>query len=387
MGLRWDKLFEMTKVAERREEGNAEPVPDERQIREDTPCSEMLQLARQLIEKNERSRAEKILLALQSKREIDESSLKESCGLLEKIGNYEAAYNGYEMIRSINPSAAYPLYSIGRILEIEGRLSEALDYHRQAVEREPGNPECYFRMGIAYTKSHQYTKAEKSYRQAIILDPTHSKSYTNLGYILDMHGKQDVAMQQFLKAVQYNPKSAEAHFNLGALYGEEGNKEQAINEFRIGLEISPRCVEGRYNLALALINEGQYDEAMEEFRKIIKLEADNVNALFYLGFLYYRKGVYKKALKYLKKASELNPGNAKILFYTGECLNNLEQPGEAVDYYKEVININPEDRKAYFSLAVTYEKRGELEKARECYRNAARAPRPKAVTEQREIIE
>ena len=261
--LRWDKLLEMA-----RGEWGEDKVENSRlkkkYERGEAAPEDLIELAKLYLESKRPKKCEEVLASLLSVRDVPEDILKEACALLERIGSYERAFEGYRMMSELNISSALPIYRMGKIFEMQGRLGEAIEMHKRAIEIEPDNPECYYRLGVAYTKNHQYEEAEEQYRKAIAIDPTHYKSYTNLGYILDLRGKRNAALQQFRKAVQYNPKSAEVHFNLGALYGEEGQNELAIKEFRIGLEIDPSSIEGRYNLGLALMNEGFLDDAADD---------------------------------------------------------------------------------------------------------------------------
>ena len=290
--------------------------------------------------------------------------------MFERMGKYELAPQGYRRIDGMGRQRGASPLQDGRF-ELQGRFDEAVSFHVRAIEREPDNPECYYRLGVAFTKSRRYGDAEKMYRQAIATDPTHSKSYTNLGYILDLSGAAAPRFSSSARWCSTIPATPRLISTSERSTGKKGQGagDQGIEE--IGLEIDPSSVEGHYNLGLALVDEKMLDDAAGEFRKILKLESDNVNALFYLGFIYYRKGVYGKSLRYLEQAARLNLGNATILYYVGECFNRLEQPQKAIEYFKKVTEINPDDSKVHFGLGISYEKQDDKRKARECYRMAA----------------
>ena len=186
-GERGEENKELARLTAKFDSGSARP-------------EEVLELAERLLRGKNTKKGENVLMQLIAAPESDEHMIQEACELLEDVGSYEVALDGYRKISEMNSRRALPVYRMGRLLEMQGRIEEAIRLHKQAIALEEDNPECYYRLGVAYTKNHQYEEAETQYGKAISIDPTHSKSYTNLGYILDLQGKRESAFLQFRKA-------------------------------------------------------------------------------------------------------------------------------------------------------------------------------------------
>lgn len=93
-----------------------------------------------------------------------------------------------------------------------------------------------------------------------------------------------------------------------------------------------------YDRGRELYEEGKYDEAEWLLREVIKIKPDYADVLNKLGLIASLKDDYDAAVDYLKKALELNPS------YTEASLN----------------------------LAITYNERGEIDKAQEVFANASK---------------
>ena len=126
MKLRWDKLLEFTR---------AETKEDSREIARlrrkydsgEADVEEILELARHFIHKKETKSSERLLNELLTHPEIDESALYEVCSLFERAGNYDAAYTGYQKYSELSDQDAMPFYRMGRLLEMQGKLDDAID--------------------------------------------------------------------------------------------------------------------------------------------------------------------------------------------------------------------------------------------------------------------
>jgi tetratricopeptide (TPR) repeat protein len=175
MGLRWEKLLEFTRGEVREESREIARLKRKSSLGE-ADVEEVLELAELYLRKRNSPKAEICLRDVIVHDEADEEEILEACNMFERMGKYNLALEGYRRIDGMGDCEALPLYRMGRLLELQGRFDEAVRFHMKAMEREPDNPECYYRLGVAYTKSRRYTEAEKMYRQAIATDPTSRSS-------------------------------------------------------------------------------------------------------------------------------------------------------------------------------------------------------------------
>ena len=155
MKLRWDKLLEFTR-AEVKDDSRETVRLKRRYDSGEADVEEILDLAKHLIYKKEHRNSERLLNELLNHPDIEESALFDVCSLFERAGNYDAAYIGYQRFSELSDQDAMPLYRMGRLLEMQGKLDEAIELHYRALSLEPENPECYYRLGVAFTKSRRF---------------------------------------------------------------------------------------------------------------------------------------------------------------------------------------------------------------------------------------
>ena len=158
--LRWDKLMELAR-GEPNEDSREVSRLKKRYTQGSARPDEILELAHHNLKARNSKACEDLLGALLTIDDLDEFILREACMMLESIGRYDLAMDGYKMLHALVPDIALPVYMTGRLKEIQGRFDEAIETHQRAISIEPDNPECYYRLGVAYTKIHMFDEAEQ----------------------------------------------------------------------------------------------------------------------------------------------------------------------------------------------------------------------------------
>jgi len=131
--------------------------------------------------------------------------------------------------------------NLGNVLGSEGRLDEAIEYYRKAVQAQPDFFKAHFNLGNA---------------------------------LLYGKGQRDEAIAHYQKALKIKPDFAEGHCDLGDAFFFSGRLDEAIAEYRRTLEINPDIAGAHYNLASALHRKGRFDEAKLHYQKALKLKPD-----------------------------------------------------------------------------------------------------------------
>lgn len=111
--------------------------------------------------------------------------------------------NDFNALLDIDPEAAASMFSAGLEAYGQGRMAEALELYRQAIDKDPSNPEYYAALGRALLES---------------APP-------------DLHG----AMTAFLEAVKLSPDLPKYHFNLGQVYEARGESDTAVGAYEEAL--------------------------------------------------------------------------------------------------------------------------------------------------------
>ncbi|MBU2490690.1 MAG: tetratricopeptide repeat protein [Proteobacteria bacterium] len=134
--------------------------------------------------------------------------------------------------------------NLGIALQKLGRLDEALEQHRLAVELAPGFAKVHLNYGIALALAQRPEEAEAQYRSAIAI----------------------------------NPRGFEAHHNLGLLYGKAGRYQESLEEFTRAVNLAPGTENSWFFMGQTLARMGRYGEAVEVFARVLELNPNNHKA-------------------------------------------------------------------------------------------------------------
>ena len=148
---------------------------------------------------------------------------------------------------------------------------------QDTVRKRPGNWRAQHNLGRALEREEKLEEAIQSYRQAIRLKPDSVQAYNSLGATLARQGKGEEAIESYRHALGIDPNAADVHSNLGVALGRLGRVEEARKEFEEAIRINPNAADAHNNLGMALGQLGRLEEAREEFEKAIGIEPDNAS--------------------------------------------------------------------------------------------------------------
>ncbi len=148
----------------------------------------------------------------------------DSAALWYHLGQQAIRQDAWEEAAALVAMAARRDSRSGRYLsalcEIQrrrGRIADALEAGRKAVQRQPDAVSAHYNLALALADAGQTRNAITSYQSALRLDPAHARAWNNLGVLYLQDGKLGPAQQAFTRAVDLAPKLAEAKKNLSAL--------------------------------------------------------------------------------------------------------------------------------------------------------------------------
>ena len=161
-----------------------------------------------------------------------------------------------------------------------------------------------------------------------------------------------------------------AHINRGIRHDEHGRHELAIEEFLAAENVDRENVENLAHLATAYGALGRFGEADVVIDRAIRLDPVNVQVRVGEAILLFRKGLYAAAEAQLKGICKRNPSHGPAHFYRGEALNRLGRVDEALKTMERAIELQPRNWRAYHTLGMLFDRKDELERAAEMYRQA-----------------
>src|SRR6266567_3784748 len=353
---------------------------------------------------------------------------------LWKTRQWSAASAEFEAAHKLEPGNPYTEYFQARIAYSEGHLDRAVQLYEAAVAS--GNPvfDTYQRLGQAYSRQGELTKALDVTRLALQQAPWDGAIHYQLGKIYRQMGRSKEAQQEFESSerakrvdqvsiqkllelsgairekkidraielrgelLSHSSPDPETLIWLGTLLGQGALYREALQPLRQAAEINPNSFEALYNLGLTLVKLEQYeeaetklkpgdpkvtgllgeqylqgrylDEAIGTLQEAVRLKPDDLRLRYLLIDAYQKDQNYDKALNSAREALALFPHEARTHFEAGQQLVNLGHYREARPFFEDAIRVDPSFKEAYNSLGDLSLRSGEYQKALESFEKA-----------------
>jgi len=110
-----------------------------------------------------------------------------------------------------------------------GHLSEAREYIYKALNEDKtlDGVDPHFELGRAFRREGKLTEAADEYRKALEFDPKDYRLHTNLGTVYFDTGRLPEAILEYQEAIRLNPADAIAYGNLASIYTKQGKTKMA----------------------------------------------------------------------------------------------------------------------------------------------------------------
>ena len=221
----------------------------------------------------------------------------------------EGALYNYNYALSVDSSNALAYVGKGRVYALLNNPGAATGNLNKAYELNPYLSEAYFLEGMIYRSDFYETGREESWHRAL---------------------------SSYQTAVEQNPKYYSAYIEMGVMNYEMGN-DIALDYFNTAIDIAPKSTEAWYNKGMFYQTKRNYNNAKWCYRTILDIDSTNSQAYFNQGYIHLSfEEQYDSAIFFFEKAIE----NDSLYFF------------------------------AYNNLGLSYEKIGEIEKAKSAYRSA-----------------
>jgi len=172
-----------------------------------------------------------------------------------------------------------------------GRDDEAITKFNEIVAKIPTCSDCYYNLGVAYSKKQQFAEAEAAFTKATELAPNNADAYTGLANVYNAQKKFDQAQQASAKAAQLAGSagggggSAEAVYNQGVILWNAGKYAEAKDQFEAAIKADPNMAMAHYQLGMANLNLGQIPAARQAFEGYLKVDPNGPKAAEVQTFL------------------------------------------------------------------------------------------------------
>lgn len=250
-----------------------------------------------------------------------------------------------------------PLVNEGLRLLAAGKLDQAEEKLKLAVDLNPEGKEGQLGFAAVHHARKDYDQAIEHYRKALEIDPDYKLALLRLGQVYQLQADQfvtsgdsvkvaratDVAGQAVTVYQDYleeNPDDLDVQIQLAGLYATLGEMEKASPVIEEIMESETVGADVLTDFGFRLANAGQDELAEEVLGKAVVL-SDSLwtEPLSYLSFVKIRQGELEEAKAVLEKQVELDPSNAEAWENLGYVRRDLGDSQAAQEAFQKAQDI------------------------------------------------
>lgn len=249
---------------------------------------------------------------------------------LEAQGNLEEALTSFNQALAKNPRLTEAHLGIGDIFRTQGEYDQAATAYREAIITNPNNFDARYYYGLTNQLEGLTAAAIASYERALIIRPNSFPANRDMGSAQLQHGDPEAAIPYARRAVELDPESQPAWANLAAAYSLIEDYTAAIEAYRQTLELGDPAEPIMLGLADAHIQLGNYQRAENVLRATLRTDSGPIG-YERLGFVLFRQAKFEDALAAYEETLKLIPGDQSALNGAGVCQMALYLSGGEED--------------------------------------------------------
>lgn len=189
----------------------------------------------------------------------------------QKSGHLDKAEALYKKILAVAPKHVHALHLLGVLYYQRGRLEEAEQRIRQALELQK-DASFYLNLALVLQQSKKTDDAIEAFENCLKLNPSNIQACNNLGNIYTKRAQSDKGEQLYRKAIEADPDYALAYQNLGIHLRDSRRSAEAEPLLRTALELDPKLNEARYTLANIYEDNGYFSQASQLLEAVNYIE-------------------------------------------------------------------------------------------------------------------
>ncbi len=255
-------------------------------------------------------------------------------------------------------------------LKENGQLDDAFKDLRKAKRIDSTNAEIYLRAGRIMFDNQSYAEAKNNFETCLKYDPTNKFCLLENAKMELLLENYPQALEKINQALKTDKYFSDAYYWKGRYYEIVGDTAKAVSSYSTAIENNPDFFNAYLQIAV-LYTAIKSDLAVEYYNSALEINPESIEALQNLGLFYQNTGQLEKALATYKKAEKIQPDNAILNYNKGyiylELKNELDS---AVNEFTQAVVKYPQYYQAYYNLGLTYERKGNIEKALNNYSNS-----------------
>lgn len=264
--------------------------------------------------------------------------------VLYRSGEFALARNIYKTVLQSGDRTALSLYWIGRCLEAEGKLPEAIAHYEESITYHPSF-ETFQNMAALLVRCRKDEQAAQVMERTLALrelSPAHRMElHTSCGNSWMRADKPLQAERHYRKALEINPSADHIQANLGALYLQQNKTAEAKRCFQDAISSNPKNDKALSGMGSCCMAEGEKRQAHDYFLKSLNIHLNNATAVFYLVKCAYEIKSYAAAARVVEEYIQIAPVNANLLYSLAGLQYHLGRLDEARETAQKILRLQP----------------------------------------------
>ncbi|OQA57217.1 MAG: TPR repeat-containing protein YrrB [Candidatus Omnitrophica bacterium ADurb.Bin277] len=249
----------------------------------------------------------------------------------------------------------------GNLALMEGRVMDAREDLRKAIEADPRNPQAYYSLACLYYTERDHPGAEMLLEDALRLAPDFYPARKLLGDIFFARGKFAEAIGEYRRIMSLKGEDPEILNNIGISYMNLEKYDRAVPFLEKAVSVSPEDIDLRYGLASVYRDKHMLNEAVVQYLKVIKSRPDYRRVHNDLGDIYKEQGrekesleEYRKEIRFSRSRLKANPDDPLDLTEAAYAYNGIGESDHAKTLIGKALAIDPRYQRGYWVLAQIY---------------------------------
>jgi tetratricopeptide (TPR) repeat protein len=251
----------------------------------------------------------------------------------------------------------------GITLAKQGRLDDAAEWFRHALQLKPDSPMSHNNLGNILTFQGNFVDAVACYRASLHLKPNDPAAWNNLGHGLRQLGEVDEAVAACRHALALCGDYAEAHNNLGIALEAKDELQDALFHCQQAVQLKPDLAEAYNNLSIILRRLRRLDEATAAANEALRLRPDFAEAENNRGMALAEAKRWTDAESCYRRALQLRPMLAEAHLNLANCVFQMDRLDEAASHCGEALRLNPKSADAYTTHGAMLLRQGRFDEA------------------------
>lgn len=255
-------------------------------------------------------------------------------------------------------------------VEIEqGKLDDAANDLRTAMNDAPGNPLLYQMMAAVNERGGSIELAEKSMSDAFRVGRYDSKIGLDLARFLLRHGKAERAESILTDLAQSAPNNVEVLSMLAdlKLRRQDWRGAQDLAE-TIKNTPGNEALSGQV-LAASLSGQNKIEDSIHVLLEANAANPNQQQTKFALVQAYLKGGKYTEAEDYLNTLLKAEPNNVEARVFLGVVQSLTKRPVDAVTSFNAAMKTDPKNPASYKALSQFYAQSGKIDDAIQALKN------------------